>query len=89
VIRFGKFDLPGTAKAASQPFRRVFPIPQTIDVIKRNSNKIKDTISFVLVYFYLFFYKKPVSKEAGFCFFLVLIICLLCFISIYWFQIII
>ena len=35
MIRFGKFDLPGTAKAASQPFRRVFPIPQsTIDVTK-------------------------------------------------------
>lgn len=29
-IRFGKFDLPGTAKAASQPFRRAFPIPQTV-----------------------------------------------------------
>ncbi|MCP2028291.1 hypothetical protein L1276_003461 [Flavobacterium sp. HSC-32F16] len=29
-IRFGKFDLAGTAKAASQPFRRVFPIPQTV-----------------------------------------------------------
>jgi hypothetical protein len=36
MIRFGKFDLPGTAKAASQPFRRVFPIPQsTIDVTKQ------------------------------------------------------
>lgn len=35
MIRFGKFDLAGTAKAASQPFRRVFPIPQsTIDVTK-------------------------------------------------------
>lgn len=35
MIRFGKFDLPGTAKAASQPFRRIFPIPQsTIDVTK-------------------------------------------------------
>ncbi|MNX56527.1 SusD family protein [compost metagenome] len=35
MIRFGKFDLPGTAKTASQPFRRVFPIPQsTIDVTK-------------------------------------------------------
>ncbi|KAF2327697.1 RagB/SusD family nutrient uptake outer membrane protein [Flavobacterium daemonense] len=36
MIRFGKFDLPGTAKSASQPFRRVFPIPQsTIDVTKQ------------------------------------------------------
>ncbi|MNK84792.1 SusD family protein [compost metagenome] len=35
MIRFGKFDLPGTAKAASEPYRRVFPIPQsTIDVTK-------------------------------------------------------
>ncbi|MBF4465178.1 RagB/SusD family nutrient uptake outer membrane protein [Flavobacterium sp. LC2016-12] len=35
MIRFGKFDLPGTAKSASQPFRRIFPIPQsTIDVTK-------------------------------------------------------
>lgn len=35
MIRFGKFDLPGTAKPASEPFRRVFPIPQsTIDVTK-------------------------------------------------------
>ncbi|MGN7202831.1 RagB/SusD family nutrient uptake outer membrane protein [Pedobacter sp. SAFR-022] len=35
MIRFGKFDLasPASAKPASQPFRRVFPIPQsTIDV---------------------------------------------------------
>lgn len=29
-IRFGKFDLPGTAKPATQPFRRIFPIPQTV-----------------------------------------------------------
>ncbi|KRD08977.1 glycan metabolism protein RagB [Flavobacterium sp. Root901] len=29
-IRFGKFDLAGTAKAASLPFRRIFPIPQTV-----------------------------------------------------------
>lgn len=29
-IRFGKFDLAGTAKAATQPFRRYFPIPQTV-----------------------------------------------------------
>lgn len=29
-IRFGKYDLAGTAKAASQPFRRIFPIPQTV-----------------------------------------------------------
>jgi len=38
-IRFGKFDLPGTAKAASQPFRRIFPIPQTVidqKVFKQN-----------------------------------------------------
>ena len=35
MIRFGKFDLPGTAKPASEPYRRVFPIPQsTIDVTK-------------------------------------------------------
>jgi len=35
MIRFGKFDLPGTAKPASEPFRRVFPIPQgVIDVTK-------------------------------------------------------
>ncbi|RKR04775.1 putative outer membrane starch-binding protein [Flavobacterium sp. 90] len=38
-IRFGKFDLPGTAKAATQPFRRIFPIPQAVidqKVIKQN-----------------------------------------------------
>jgi len=38
-IRFGKFDLPGTAKAVTQPFRRIFPIPQTVidqKVIKQN-----------------------------------------------------
>lgn len=35
MIRFGKFDLAGTAKPVSQPFRRIFPIPQsTIDVTK-------------------------------------------------------
>jgi hypothetical protein len=35
MIRFGKFDLPYTAKPVSQPFRRIFPIPQaTIDVTK-------------------------------------------------------
>ncbi|WP_029298325.1 RagB/SusD family nutrient uptake outer membrane protein [Chryseobacterium hispalense] len=35
MIRFGKFDLPGTAKPASQPYRRIFPIPQaTIDASK-------------------------------------------------------
>ncbi|WP_330444263.1 RagB/SusD family nutrient uptake outer membrane protein [Flavobacterium sp. C4GT6] len=28
MVRFGKFDLSYTAKAATQPFRRVFPIPQ-------------------------------------------------------------
>jgi starch-binding outer membrane protein, SusD/RagB family len=38
-IRFGKFDLAGTAKAATQPFRRLFPIPQTVidqKVFKQN-----------------------------------------------------
>jgi starch-binding outer membrane protein, SusD/RagB family len=38
-IRFGKYDLAGTAKAASQPFRRLFPIPQTVidqKVFKQN-----------------------------------------------------
>lgn len=37
MIRFGKFDLalPASAKPASQPFRRIFPIPQeTMDVSK-------------------------------------------------------
>jgi hypothetical protein len=35
MIRFGKFDLPGTAKPASQPYKRIFPIPQaTIDASK-------------------------------------------------------
>lgn len=35
MIRFGKFDLPYTAKPTSEPFRRFFPIPQsTIDVTK-------------------------------------------------------
>ncbi|EOR93859.1 SusD, outer membrane protein [Arcticibacter svalbardensis MN12-7] len=35
MIRFGKFDLAYTAKPVSDPFRRVFPIPQTtIDVTK-------------------------------------------------------
>lgn len=35
MVRFGKLDLPGTAKPATQPFRRVFPIPQsTMDVSK-------------------------------------------------------
>jgi len=29
MIRFGKFDLAGTAKPASQPYRRVYPIPQS------------------------------------------------------------
>lgn len=29
-MRFGKFDLAGTAKAASEPYRRFFPIPQTV-----------------------------------------------------------
>ncbi len=36
MIRFGTFDLPFTAKAKSQPFRRAFPIPQSaIDVNKQ------------------------------------------------------
>lgn len=35
MIRFGKFENPGTAKAMSQPYRRAFPVPQsTIDVNK-------------------------------------------------------
>ena len=35
LIRFGKFDLPGTAKPATQPYRRIFPIPQaTLDASK-------------------------------------------------------
>jgi len=37
MVRFGKLDLaqPGSAKPATQPFRRIFPIPQsTIDVTK-------------------------------------------------------
>lgn len=35
MIRFKKFDLPGTAKPASQPYRRIFPIPQaTLDASK-------------------------------------------------------
>ncbi|WP_420477370.1 RagB/SusD family nutrient uptake outer membrane protein, partial [Noviherbaspirillum sp. ST9] len=35
MIRFGKFDLPYTAKPASSPNLRIFPIPQsTIDVTK-------------------------------------------------------
>jgi hypothetical protein len=37
MIRFGKFDAarPTSAKPLSEPFRRVFPIPQqTLDVTK-------------------------------------------------------
>lgn len=35
MIRFGKFDLAYTAKPVTEPFRRVFPIPQsTMDVSK-------------------------------------------------------
>jgi len=35
LIRFGRFDLAGTAKPASQPYRRIFPIPQaTLDASK-------------------------------------------------------
>lgn len=30
AIRFGKFEDVGTAKPASQPYRRIFPIPQSI-----------------------------------------------------------
>jgi len=32
MVRFGKFDLPlaQSAKPQSQPYRRIFPIPQTI-----------------------------------------------------------
>ncbi|MCD9014696.1 RagB/SusD family nutrient uptake outer membrane protein [Parachryseolinea silvisoli] len=41
MIRFGKAENAGTAKSETQPFRRIFPIPQsTIDVskyIKQNS----------------------------------------------------
>jgi hypothetical protein len=35
MVRFGTLDLPGTAKGATPPFRRIFPIPQsTMDVNK-------------------------------------------------------
>ncbi|WON92652.1 MULTISPECIES: RagB/SusD family nutrient uptake outer membrane protein [unclassified Sphingobacterium] len=35
MIRFGKYDLPYSAKPATQPFRRLFPIPQSVmDVTK-------------------------------------------------------
>lgn len=35
MIRFGKYELPFSAKPVSQPFRRIFPIPQTtLDVTK-------------------------------------------------------
>lgn len=35
AIRFGKYDLPFSAKPATQPFRRIFPIPQSAtDVTK-------------------------------------------------------
>ncbi|RYY21084.1 MAG: RagB/SusD family nutrient uptake outer membrane protein [Chitinophagaceae bacterium] len=35
MIRFNKFDAAGTAKPASKPFRRIFPIPQsTMDASK-------------------------------------------------------
>jgi len=35
AIRFGKFEAAGTAKPASQPFRRIYPIPQsTMDATK-------------------------------------------------------
>lgn len=38
LIRFGRFDLAGTAKPASQPYRRIFPIPQaTLDASKEFS----------------------------------------------------
>lgn len=29
MIRFGKFDLPGTAKPQSEPYKRIYPIPQS------------------------------------------------------------
>lgn len=36
MIRFGKFDLPFTAKPATQPFRRAYPVPQSVvDVNKQ------------------------------------------------------
>lgn len=45
MIRFGKFEKPFSAKPTSQPFRRIFPIPQsTLDVtksIKQNEGYIK------------------------------------------------
>jgi hypothetical protein len=35
MIRFGKYELPFSAKPTTQPFRRIFPIPQaTLDVTK-------------------------------------------------------
>ncbi len=35
MVRFGKADQAGTAKKATQPYRRIFPIPQsTMDVNK-------------------------------------------------------
>ena len=35
AIRFGKFEAAGTAKSVSQPFRRIYPIPQsTMDASK-------------------------------------------------------
>lgn len=43
MVRFGKLDLalPGSAKPATQPFRRIFPIPQeTIDVTKSFSQNM-------------------------------------------------
>jgi hypothetical protein len=30
AIRFGKFELEGTAKRASEPYRRIYPIPQSV-----------------------------------------------------------
>jgi hypothetical protein len=45
MIRFGKFEKPFSAKPTTQPFRRIFPIPQsTLDVtksIKQNEGYIK------------------------------------------------
>jgi starch-binding outer membrane protein, SusD/RagB family len=42
MIRFGRFEAAGTAKAVSQPYRRIYPIPQTtIDAskaFKQNDN---------------------------------------------------
>jgi hypothetical protein len=42
MIRFNKFDLAGTAKPVSQPYRRIYPIPQTtLDASKAFSQNDK------------------------------------------------